>query len=546
MQFLTLPSGAAMFSGLLTQRKLTVKSRRQVVLCMPVSTADVQAVHDELALQAASRSGGAAPLSSAASAAHSSSTLHRSHVSSADGASAAPSASRSSSAASASAVAASAAAAGDSAVGDLSELVEQDMDVYGHIALSAISGYPLLVIGTSVRTFIHFSQIEALLDETELQTPCAFAIVTAFKEFKFYASTSTDYQRWMSALTQAFSSLNDGVKHVTYMPLDPDPASAPVDYRDVMTPVPGYTRGAHQVQTPTRAASSSQYMPQTPRTPHAPIITSQSEINMNTAHSALGGSMSGSYAGYMSAPGSPDVAFMHLTPDHRRTMSRFSRSETPARSEAEPIAWDARLSQNVESLVADGEGDRTLGRGRKSVGLFARIKAFFRPRTSSVDFDDAASDHTVSRPASRASRPRSRSTLGRRHRFSFVGSEVFEDDMDATSSVAAGSAAGTGISSIFGSGARSRKRHSTPSFFGSRQSRPESRSGSRSRSRTRSRTRGVAGFFAGLVPSLRLGDSGQPFSQMFSQNNQSATTPEPSAAQSPFHSQPRQAAFQPV
>ncbi|KAH9270241.1 hypothetical protein BASA83_007578 [Batrachochytrium salamandrivorans] len=165
-----MPSGGLFFHGELIQRKLAVKSRRHVMLCLPTTTDDISLIQAELAMQAAI-------------------SKHTAVLSAEEA---------------------------------VEQRMRQDMEAYGHIALSAVSGYPLLVIGTNVRTFIHFSQIDALLDETELQTPCAFAVVTAFKEFKFYTNTSTDYQRWIGALTQAFANLNFNVKDDSYRPVSPE------------------------------------------------------------------------------------------------------------------------------------------------------------------------------------------------------------------------------------------------------------------------------------------------------------------------------------
>jgi hypothetical protein len=68
-------------------------------------------------------------------------------------------------------------------------------EIYGHLSLSAISGFPLLVIGTVGRIFIHFSQIQGLYDEEDLSQACHFSLLTSQSEYKFCSSTSTNYQK---------------------------------------------------------------------------------------------------------------------------------------------------------------------------------------------------------------------------------------------------------------------------------------------------------------------------------------------------------------
>lgn len=75
------------------------------------------------------------------------------------------------------------------------EIGTNSAEIYGHLSLAAISGFPLLVIGTSARTFIHFSQIQGLYDEEDLKQACSFALLTSHAEFRFYSETSTNYQK---------------------------------------------------------------------------------------------------------------------------------------------------------------------------------------------------------------------------------------------------------------------------------------------------------------------------------------------------------------
>jgi hypothetical protein len=53
--------------------------------------------------------------------------------------------------------------------------INEDQNIMGHIALSCISGYPLMIIGTASKTFVHFSTIQQLMDEHDLSTACTFS-----------------------------------------------------------------------------------------------------------------------------------------------------------------------------------------------------------------------------------------------------------------------------------------------------------------------------------------------------------------------------------
>jgi hypothetical protein len=134
-----LPSGGLLFRGNLIQKKLSVKSHRQVMLCFPSTVADIDMLH----------------------------TLLKSEDS------------------------------------ELEEIEINDMDLYGHLALASISAHPLLIVGTKARTFIHFSQIRGLYDEEDLKSACSFALLTSHgkfggleTEYRFYSEKSIDYQKY--------------------------------------------------------------------------------------------------------------------------------------------------------------------------------------------------------------------------------------------------------------------------------------------------------------------------------------------------------------
>jgi hypothetical protein len=137
-EIVDLPSGGMLFKGRLTQKKLAAKAKRQVFLCFPSSVQDVDVLHQHLKLQ------------------------HQ----------------------------------GEMTDEMMEEMTNKDMEMYGHLALSCISGFPLFVVGTNARNFIHFSQIQGLYDEQDLKSACSFAIITNQSEYRFFAGTSTDYQKY--------------------------------------------------------------------------------------------------------------------------------------------------------------------------------------------------------------------------------------------------------------------------------------------------------------------------------------------------------------
>jgi hypothetical protein len=50
-EIIDLPSGGMLFKGRLTQKKLAAKAKRQVFLCFPSSVQDVEVLHQHLKLQ---------------------------------------------------------------------------------------------------------------------------------------------------------------------------------------------------------------------------------------------------------------------------------------------------------------------------------------------------------------------------------------------------------------------------------------------------------------------------------------------------------------
>ncbi|KAI8913864.1 hypothetical protein DFJ77DRAFT_423833, partial [Powellomyces hirtus] len=86
----------------------------------------------------------------------------------------------------------------------------------GNIACAAVKGTPLLIVlssetSSAAPTFIQFSDIRAISDEGQLRSACNFALHVDTKpyDYRFSASSSTDYQQWNSAFGRAMSILTD-------------------------------------------------------------------------------------------------------------------------------------------------------------------------------------------------------------------------------------------------------------------------------------------------------------------------------------------------
>ena len=135
-----LPSGGLLFKGNLIQKKLTSKSRRQLILCFVYSVQDIAILFDYLKYPNFDGDGG----------------YSLEHT---------------------------------------EQTTQHDMEIYGHLSLAAVNGLPLLIVGTQARTYVHFSQVSALYDEQELGSACSFSISTPNLDYKFYAETSFDYQK---------------------------------------------------------------------------------------------------------------------------------------------------------------------------------------------------------------------------------------------------------------------------------------------------------------------------------------------------------------
>lgn len=69
----------------------------------------------------------------------------------------------------------------------------------------------LIISQSQGRTYIPFDTIIALHDETDLRSPCNFAITTTSNTYRFVCDNSFDYQDWIGAM--------DHAQHLTKNPL---------------------------------------------------------------------------------------------------------------------------------------------------------------------------------------------------------------------------------------------------------------------------------------------------------------------------------------
>ncbi|KAJ3007787.1 hypothetical protein HKX48_008929 [Thoreauomyces humboldtii] len=86
----------------------------------------------------------------------------------------------------------------------------------GNVACAAVRGTPLLIMlnaetSTATPTFVQFSDIRAISDESQLRSACSFALHIDVKpyDYKFAAASSIEYQQWNAAFGQAMNILTD-------------------------------------------------------------------------------------------------------------------------------------------------------------------------------------------------------------------------------------------------------------------------------------------------------------------------------------------------
>ncbi|KAJ3120325.1 hypothetical protein HK101_006983, partial [Irineochytrium annulatum] len=82
---------------------------------------------------------------------------------------------------------------------------EREVEAYGNLAFAAVTGNPLIILGTSKKIYIHLSKVSHILSETDLGSPCQFSIHTTGKqEYRFTCDTSPEYQQWITHLRDCY------------------------------------------------------------------------------------------------------------------------------------------------------------------------------------------------------------------------------------------------------------------------------------------------------------------------------------------------------
>lgn len=81
-----------------------------------------------------------------------------------------------------------------------------DFTNLGQITLAASRKTPLLIVFAGMHAgspkFLHFSEIERVLFEEDMHTPCAFAVIhkPTKKKYVFFAASSKIYSMWIAAM----------------------------------------------------------------------------------------------------------------------------------------------------------------------------------------------------------------------------------------------------------------------------------------------------------------------------------------------------------
>ncbi|KAJ3024032.1 hypothetical protein HKX48_007963 [Thoreauomyces humboldtii] len=177
-----LPSGRPLHFGNLAQKRgVGQKTRRCVIICRPCNTADIGCVSELLKKQRQNR-------------------LYLKN----------PNARNQNAA---------------SGANEVQECDKEDMELLGHLAKAAVTDCPLVIVGTTSPTFIHFSNVDTILDERESGQACTFTLITPEKEHRFSADMSTDYTEWIFAMREAITSGNRRSYMQDY-PSPPQPSRA--------------------------------------------------------------------------------------------------------------------------------------------------------------------------------------------------------------------------------------------------------------------------------------------------------------------------------
>ncbi|KAJ3228547.1 hypothetical protein HDU81_006118 [Chytriomyces hyalinus] len=91
--------------------------------------------------------------------------------------------------------------------GKLKKAKDLELEAYGHLSFAASIGHPLLIVGVSPRTYLHFSKIAYIIEESDHGVACQFSLILNTKqEFTFICNSSYDYLQWITALQEAYKT----------------------------------------------------------------------------------------------------------------------------------------------------------------------------------------------------------------------------------------------------------------------------------------------------------------------------------------------------
>ncbi|RKP00994.1 hypothetical protein CXG81DRAFT_19141 [Caulochytrium protostelioides] len=152
-----------------------------------------------------------------------------------------------------------------------------NVELMGHLSHAAVRAHALLIVMpmTPVRGlveplfYIHFDAVAAIADEVALEAACHFSIRlrTRTPDLNFAATTSTDYQSWMAALWTATNLTapspylteadGDGVSLAEEEPAESLDLGASEHASEVGAPPPANDRGPVRITRPWRAAATT-------------------------------------------------------------------------------------------------------------------------------------------------------------------------------------------------------------------------------------------------------------------------------------------------
>ncbi|KAJ3019334.1 UNVERIFIED_CONTAM: hypothetical protein HDU68_010714 [Siphonaria sp. JEL0065] len=89
-----------------------------------------------------------------------------------------------------------------------------ELEVYGHLAFASAMRHPLLIVGATSRTYIHFATVAYIVQESELGVACQFSLILYNKhEYKFICNSSAEYLQWIDCLQRAYKASHPPSTH---------------------------------------------------------------------------------------------------------------------------------------------------------------------------------------------------------------------------------------------------------------------------------------------------------------------------------------------